>query len=247
MQDSTVPAGARRFALLGRLDRLVKVAEHRISLPELEARFEAHPLVENAYALVLPGGRPRLGALLTLSAAGKDFLKKATKRALVARLKEGVGEYFDPVAFPEKIRIVHELPANEQGKILRSAALRFFESNLAEPVTENVRGSGTAVHAELTFIADAIYFQGHFPDFPILPGVVQLHFACVFARRFFGVNLLPVRVSKLKFAHMIFPGETVSLELKRTHSGAEFAYRKAGKLCSAGTLSAAENSVSPHV
>ena len=247
MQDSTVPAGARRFALRGRLDRLVKVAEHRISLPELEARFEAHRFVENAYALVLPGGRTRLGALLTLSEAGKNFLKKSTKRAFVARLKEEVGAYFDPVAFPEKIRIVHEIPVNEQGKILRSAVLRFFENNLAEPVAENVHGNGDAAHVELTFVPDAIYFQGHFPDFPILPGVVQLHFACVFARRFFGAELLPTRVSKLKFAHMIFPGETVSLELKRTRSGAEFAYRKSGKLCSAGTLSTAENSVSPHV
>ena len=152
---------------------------------------------------------------------------------------DGTGGAF----FSEKKRV----PAGGRSRRSRERILFCFENNLAEPVAENVHGNGDAAHVELTFVPDAIYFQGHFPDFPILPGVIQLHFACVFARRFFGAELLPTRVSKLKFAHMIFPGETVSLELKRTRSGAEFAYRKSGKLCSAGTLSTAENSVSPHV
>lgn len=236
MQDSIAWTGTRRFELRGRADRLVKIAEHRVSLPEIEARFEAHSFVEQARLLLLDGVPARLGALLVLSAQGRDFLKKRTKSELTACLRAAVGRYFDPSVFPKKIRIVHKIPTNAQGKFSHVELLPFFENNLAEPVAENVRVEKDFASADLTFVSDAFYFQGHFPDFPILPGVVQIHFARIFARMFFGKDLLPKRILKLKFGGMIFPRETVSLELRRVPAGAEFIYRKGGKLCSSGTL-----------
>src|SRR5690242_4306687 len=36
--------------------------------------------------------------------------------------------------------------------------------------------------------ADLIYFAGHFPDFPLLPGVVQLDWAIHYAKLIFGMQ-----------------------------------------------------------
>ena len=67
---------------------------------------------------------------------------------------------------------------------------------------------------EFRFGADDPIFAGHFPTYPVLPGVFQLEMACVAAEL---VLLHPVvlrEVAKAKFLVPIGPGETVRLELK---------------------------------
>lgn len=245
LSDALAPFGAeafpRRFRLLGRTDRLVKIAENRVSLPELEAQFEAHAFVEKAHVLALDGARPALGALLVPSREGKIFLKRAgTKRAFVRRLRDDLDEFFESGAFPKKIRLVNAIPRDDQGKFSRAALLGFFKNNLAEPLLENVSRSENAVHADATFLSDSLYFQGHFPTFPLLPGVVQVYFACVFAERFFGVAVRPTQISRLKFARIIFPNETVSFALSLAGtpnaSVVGFSFKKGERVCSEGTL-----------
>lgn len=245
LSDALAPFGAeafpRHFRLLGRTDRLVKIAENRVSLPELEAQFEAHAFVEKAHVLALDGARPALGALLVPSREGKIFLKRAgTKRALVRRLRDDLDEFFESGAFPKKIRLVNAIPRDDQGKFSRAALLGFFKNNLAEPLLENVSRSENAVHADATFLSDSLYFQGHFPTFPLLPGVVQVYFACVFAERFFGVAVRPTQISRLKFARIISPNETVSFALSLAGtpnaSVVGFSFKKGERVCSEGTL-----------
>lgn len=245
LSDALAPFGAeafpRHFRLLGRTDRLVKIAENRVSLPELEAQFEAHAFVEKAHVLALDGARPALGALLVPSREGKIFLKRAgTKRALVRRLRDDLDEFFESGAFPKKIRLVNAIPRDDQGKFSRAVLLGFFKNNLAEPLLENVSRSDNAVHADATFLSDSLYFQGHFPTFPLLPGVVQVYFACVFAERFFGVAVRPTQISRLKFARIIFPNETVSFALSLAGTSdasvVGFSFKKGERVCSEGTL-----------
>lgn len=245
LSDALAPFGAeafpRCFRLLGRTDRLVKIAENRVSLPELEAQFEAHAFVEKAHVLALDGARPALGALLVPSREGKNFLKRAgTKRAFVRRLRDDLDEFFESGAFPKKIRLVNAIPRDEQGKFSRAALLGFFKNNLAEPLLENVSRSENAVRADATFLSDSLYFQGHFPTFPLLPGVVQVYFACVFAERFFGVAVRPTQIFRLKFASIIFPNETVSFALSLAGtpnaSVVGFSFKKGERVCSEGTL-----------
>lgn len=67
--------------------------------------------------------------------------------------------------------------------------------------------------------ADLLYFAGHFPGAPILPGVAQL-VALVLAR----VHALwpelgePTRVGRLKFKQRIAPGDALTLVLEREQS-----------------------------
>jgi len=58
------------------------------------------------------------------------------------------------------------------------------------------------------------YFRGHFPDFAILPGVVQVDWAVRYARELFPLDgAFPARI-KVKFRKPIRPGQSLTLSLK---------------------------------
>src|SRR5439155_16678047 len=60
--------------LLGRADRVVKVGEKRLSLPDMEERLRAHPAVDDAvlFALEKSAGEPRVAAVVVPSATAWD-------------------------------------------------------------------------------------------------------------------------------------------------------------------------------
>ena len=63
--------------------------------------------------------------------------------------------------------------------------------------------------------AELIYFQGHFPNLPVLPGVVQLKWAIALAERLSNNVGKPLRaIKRLKFTNIIQPETTISLHLK---------------------------------
>jgi 3-hydroxymyristoyl/3-hydroxydecanoyl-(acyl carrier protein) dehydratase len=57
------------------------------------------------------------------------------------------------------------------------------------------------------------YFAGHFPTFPILPGVVQLNWAVHYAREFLALTAPVINVERLKFTCPIQPDMKVNLSI----------------------------------
>jgi 3-hydroxymyristoyl/3-hydroxydecanoyl-(acyl carrier protein) dehydratase len=57
-------------------------------------------------------------------------------------------------------------------------------------------------------------FDGHFPGHPIVPGVMQVHWAMRFAREALGVEADFAGIEALKFQKAIPPDAALSLELK---------------------------------
>jgi 3-hydroxymyristoyl/3-hydroxydecanoyl-(acyl carrier protein) dehydratase len=123
---------------------------------------------------------------------------------------------------------------------VQAAAIRkILLSNLVEPIVENIARTENSWSADFTFEPDAPYFKGHFPGFPLLPGVVQLglahHFAEVFLRRSFIVG----SVKKMKFSRPILPGEQIRFTLeKRAENELGYTYAKGEAICSSGTIQA---------
>jgi len=232
ISDAIKILSPREFLLFGRTDRLVKIAEKRVSLPEMEAIFNRCEIVRATHLLELE--KSRLGAVIEPSQRGIEILKKFGKRGFVSSLKTSLTGTLEAGVFPKKFRIVNEIPTNAQGKILREKTLALFTQNIAEPIIENISFSENFVSADATFLPDAIYFRGHFPSFQLLPGVTQLHFAHFFAQKFFGKILNPSRVLKLKFSAMIFPRETVRMELRNAETQVSFSFKKGETLCSSG-------------
>jgi 3-hydroxymyristoyl/3-hydroxydecanoyl-(acyl carrier protein) dehydratase len=60
---------------------------------------------------------------------------------------------------------------------------------------------------------DLSWFRGHFPDMPILPGVVQLHWAVIVARAVFKFPDSPLEVKRLKFKNVVIPPRVLELSV----------------------------------
>lgn len=67
---------------------------------------------------------------------------------------------------------------------------------------------------ELQIPADLLYFMGHFPNAPILPGVVQVHWAVKFSNQSFSLTHEVPKIMQVKFQKVILPKALVTLVLK---------------------------------
>lgn len=115
-----------KFKLLGRVDRITKIEEKRLSLIELENRIKQHPNVSDAHCLVLDmGGRVIIGSLIVINR--QNDWKNTPKIDRVRQLKTYLVQYFEPILLPKKYRFVEELPYNAQSKLVRSTVLGYFD------------------------------------------------------------------------------------------------------------------------
>src|SRR5699024_9795682 len=72
----------------------------------------------------------------------------------------------------------------------------------------------TNAHWTLHAAVDNPWFAGHFPDQPILPGVVQIGWAAWFASRWYDTDLQPSLLERVKFTHPIVPPADLTLHLQ---------------------------------
>ena len=229
----TLSADGRSFKLHGRRDRLVKIAEQRVLLPELEEAVRALPEIADAALCPLEGPHGTYLGLVAVEVAGAT--SAAPNRALALRQK--LLPIFPKGTVPKKYRFVHELPRNPQGKVLASALRKILLSNLVEPIVENVVRTETSWSADFTFDPNAPYFKGHFPNFAILPGVVQLGIAHRFAQVSLRRDLAIGCVKKMKFSRPILPGERIRFTVeKRSEAELAYMYAKDDAICSSGTM-----------
>jgi 3-hydroxymyristoyl/3-hydroxydecanoyl-(acyl carrier protein) dehydratase len=99
-----------------------------------------------------------------------------------------------------------------------------------------VRPRQGGVELDLEIQAELDCFRGHFPGFPILPGVVQLDWAVHFAREHGVADAPATRAFQVKFRSFIRPRDGVTLELRRESRKRQvmFEYRRKTVVCSSG-------------
>lgn len=78
---------------------------------------------------------------------------------------------------------------------------------------------GVSVKAELDVSPDLLLFEGHFPDYPVLPGVIIMEalaqaasFSILVAREAEGALGFFAGIDNAKFRNQVRPGDTLTLE-----------------------------------
>lgn len=69
-------------------------------------------------------------------------------------------------------------------------------------------------------------FEGHFPDFALLPGVTQIDWALFYAKQYLNISLPFVGMEVIKFQSPILPDAIVNLQLDwdESKNKLQFAY-----------------------
>ncbi len=80
---------------------------------------------------------------------------------------------------------------------------------------------------DLRVPADLGCWPGHFPERPILPGVLQVDWAMKLLARWLGGEAWPRRVEGLKFKQFVRPGQLLTLTLEQEPGGGRFRFRLA--------------------
>jgi acyl-coenzyme A synthetase/AMP-(fatty) acid ligase len=228
-----------RFELLGRLDRIVKLEEKRISLPLLEQALAAHEWVSEARLGVVQENRASLGALIVLSEKGLHALRNGGRRALTQSLRQHLIPHCEPLALPRRWRVLRQLPFNAQGKLAQAevqALLMAPRSKQPEILSQQkVEGEW---QLELSVPPDLAYFSGHFPSVPVLPGVVQVDWAIALGRQLLDLPPTFAGMEVLKFQQLVRPGDRISLTLRFDAERGKlyFAFRNGDAPCSSGRI-----------
>lgn len=103
------------FWIIGRVDDVIKVSGYRLGTAEIESALVSHPAVAEAAAIGLP--HDVKGNAIHCYVILKSGYERTEK--LLEELRLHVGHEVGPIAKPEQIEIVEQLPKTRSGKIMR--------------------------------------------------------------------------------------------------------------------------------
>lgn len=87
------------------------------------------------------------------------------------------------------------------------------------------------------------FFDGHFPEYKLLPAVAQFEVVTRFSRKYFGTQRYVPSIKRIKFSAPIRPDTKIHLELTRNSAKGTVAFNMSdanveGKVYSSGTFNA---------
>ena len=207
-----------RFDLLGRVDRVAKIEDKRVSLSEIERRLSEHPYVKDVAALALEDdARQYVGAVVELTPAGLEALAAHGKRFVSSALRSALRGRIDCRGLAARV----PFPRGDARRCAGQAADRRYSPRCSAASHDDrahrrrsARGAARGRARVLTIPADLEYFQGHFAGAPVVPGVVQVKWAIDAARRHLTAGGEFAGMEALKFQRVLVPGCVATLTLK---------------------------------
>jgi acyl-coenzyme A synthetase/AMP-(fatty) acid ligase/3-hydroxymyristoyl/3-hydroxydecanoyl-(acyl carrier protein) dehydratase len=203
-----------RFMLHGRLDRIVKIEEKRLSLTELEQCLLATPWLSEAFTLRITTHRDLIAAAIVLTEAGQQRLAMLGRKHFIQQLRATLHQRFETVLLPKKWLFFNSLPLTPQGKIDQTLLIQLFNTDQTKlPQLQSVNSQSNNIELALKVPASLIYFPGHFASYPILAGVVQIAWVAHFGKLFFALDQPFLTMEVIKFAKLIHPNDELILTL----------------------------------
>lgn len=205
------------FHLRPRQDRIEKIDGKRVSLTRVEQAVGGLAEIASALALTLPARKQSLAAIVTLTDAGKARHAALGGFRMSRQLRAACAQWLEPAERPKHWRFVEAIPTDSQGKHVLSALRALFDAPdvLAPLQLEMLQFSETEAEISFVLAPDLIFFDGHFPQRAILPGIAQVHIAVLLAKRFWQWELPSADMARVKFRHILQPHDRVRLKLTR--------------------------------
>ena len=206
-----------RFHLRPRQDRIEKIDGKRVSLARVEQALCGLGEVASALALSLPARKHSLAAIVILSEAGKAQHEALGSFRLSRQLRSACAQWLEPAERPKHWRFLEAIPTDSQGKHVLSSLRALFDAPdvLAPLQSEMLHVSDTEAEFAFVLAPDLIFFDGHFPERAILPGIAQVHIAALLARRLWQLELPSADMARVKFRQILQPHDFVRLKLTR--------------------------------
>lgn len=114
-------------------------------------------------------------------------------------------------------------------------------------IDELIAVDDVTAHGTYTVRGDEWFLQGHFPDNPVVPGVIQCEMAAqtcaaLLAGKISGRTPLYTGIDKVRFRRIVKPGDTIHFDCKLTRERDPFYFAKGeayvdGELCMSGEFS----------
>lgn len=127
------------YWITGRVDDVINVSGHRLDTAEIESALVAHPQIVEAAVVGVPNDIKGQGIFSFVTS--KRGIKK--DKLLVDELIHLVREKIGPIATPDHIQLVDELPKTRSGKIMRRILRR-----MANAETDNLGDMSTLANPE---------------------------------------------------------------------------------------------------
>ena len=224
------------FKLLGRLDRIVKLEEKRLSLDAIEQKILELDGIKQCHVLVYEKAhRQILATVIVLSQEARQRLENHGKADFIATLKKQLAEKLESIAIPRHWRFLMQLPQNTQSKLNKTYLKSLFQPmNL--PVVLAQHSLNEQISYRLEFTPELECFKGHFPNFPIYPGVGQIGFIQHLAKQHWADLQWCNGFEQMKFQNLIRPYSCVDLNLTRKAHKVSFELKMADKTLASGRL-----------
>lgn len=227
-----IDVNGNKITLKARTDRLLKIQEKRISAQSIEEFLRNNGFVDDCYCFKKDD---KIACLCALSESGREFLLSEGINELKKFLKQFARKQFEII--PQKWKFIDKLPVTKRGKTDSVFIEHLFNLNFSFPVILESEKDENSAKFKLWLYPSSNYFNGHFPKYPVTPGVVQLYLASFIGSRVFECELSDGQMKRVKFSNIIKAGEVIDLILTRKKDNVEYEYRQGEKTFSSGVLS----------
>lgn len=205
-----------------------------------------HAFVKEAVIVSPHSPNEQRWAWVALSEDGIGVFRDKGRSAVVNELTQQLAQHHNESELPTHWRFCDQLPHTSQAEIDKFALPQQYEQQLKQqclarqldPIwqTETACENGQILHGKVPLDLD--YFSGHFANFPLVPGVVELQWVVEQIHRYFGKEMEIARVDNLKFQKFLRPNDEIELTLKwdSTKNRMGFQLKTSNEMCASGLI-----------
>lgn len=225
------------FELLGRVDRIVKIGDKRTSLVSIEQALMKQGWVEDCYIGKHPT-QQRLASWVALNAEGIQAYRDYGRKFVVKQLRHHLLQTQERTAIPRFWRFTDQLPRNSQSKISRLAFEDICVTEITDPIWISTQTAENMQTSQGKVPLDLHVFKGHFAQFPLVPGVIELQWVQDQIRHYFGKEKPLLRIDNLKYQKFLRPNDEFELTLKwdEVKNRMGFQLKTEGEMCASGAV-----------